>query len=331
MSLLPLRLLAVVALVGALLAGAPAAPASAEDTRIATQLVLRVTDWVPVHGQPAVVVAQLVAQPKPASGGLVQFSIDGTDHGEPMALSTLPTVQTWIAVLELPTDLSAGDHELGARFLGNEGYAPSSGTLPYRVDPAATTTTLAPDTDHATVGDDVTFTADVDVIAPGAGSPTGTVQLLVDDAPVGEPVPLDGDHATITSDALPAGVHAVTASYSGDGNFTSSTSSPTSVTVAKRATALTADPALVRLFPFGLPLGLMSARLTGPDGPVADAELTFSIGGKPACTATTNASGVATCAAGSRLLELVLNLGYTASYAGSAGDLGASARAGIIR
>jgi hypothetical protein len=61
----------------------------------------------------------------------------------------------------------------------------------------------------------------VSVTAPGAGTPTGTVQFKIDGVNFGSPVAVDGTgHATSGSTtSLAVGSHSVTATYSGDANF----------------------------------------------------------------------------------------------------------------
>ncbi|HTN53605.1 MAG TPA: protease pro-enzyme activation domain-containing protein [Anaeromyxobacter sp.] len=95
---------------------------------------------------------------------------------------------------------------------------------------AATQTTLSASATSSPVGQDVTFTASVTSVAPGA-APTGTVVFLSDAQPLGAEAALSGGQASITTGALPAGVHAVTAAYSGDASHLPSTSAAVSVTV----------------------------------------------------------------------------------------------------
>jgi hypothetical protein len=69
------------------------------------------------------------------------------------------------------------------------------------------------------LGQSVSFTATVAVQAPGAGSPTGTVQFQLDGINLGSPVPLVNGKAVLTTSSLPVGTHTVTAAYGGDSNF----------------------------------------------------------------------------------------------------------------
>src|SRR4029077_7830681 len=75
-------------------------------------------------------------------------------------------------------------------------------------------------------GQSVTFTATVSPVAPGAGTPTGTVTYLDGGSPIGSGT-LSGGVATFTTSALAVGNHTITANYGGDGNFNVSTGSLT--------------------------------------------------------------------------------------------------------
>jgi hypothetical protein len=91
---------------------------------------------------------------------------------------------------------------------------------------AATTTTVASSVNPLVVGQSVTFTATVTANGPGGGTPTGTVQFQIDGINFGNPVTLSGGHATSGSiSSLAVGGHTVTAGYSGDGSFATSTGS----------------------------------------------------------------------------------------------------------
>jgi len=94
------------------------------------------------------------------------------------------------------------------------------------VTKAASTITLTP-TAPATHGQPATFTAVVAAAAPGSGTPAGTVTFS-DGATVlgtGQLTVAGGtDQATFSTSSLAVGTHTITASYGGDGNFTTRTS-----------------------------------------------------------------------------------------------------------
>jgi hypothetical protein len=86
---------------------------------------------------------------------------------------------------------------------------------------ASSTTTLTSSANPSDLGQAVTFTATVNSIA---GTPSGTVQFRDNGANLGNPSALNqGGIATLSTSGLTTGVHALTAVYSGDANFASST------------------------------------------------------------------------------------------------------------
>src|SRR5207244_4328568 len=85
-------------------------------------------------------------------------------------------------------------------------------------------------------GQSVMFTATVSAVAPGAGTPTGTVQFRDGAANLGSPVTLTGGSASFSTSALSVGGHSITAVYSGDTNFNTSTSAVLTQTVNKANT-----------------------------------------------------------------------------------------------
>jgi hypothetical protein len=151
--------------------------------------------------------------------GSVQFVVDGTNYGAPVALSggTASTSTTALAV---------ATHLVVANYLpANGNFAASSGSLVggQVVNQAATTTTITADTpDPSTVGQAVTVAYSVAVTAPGAGTPSGNV--LVSD---GAGTSCIGT-AVAGSCALTfatAGAKTLTATYQGDPSFLASPAS----------------------------------------------------------------------------------------------------------
>ena len=65
----------------------------------------------------------------------------------------------------------------------------------------------------------MTFTAFVQAVTPGAGTPSGTVSFSDGSVAIGAGV-LDGTgHATFSTSSLAIGSHSITASYGGDRHF----------------------------------------------------------------------------------------------------------------
>src|SRR5258708_19006254 len=93
---------------------------------------------------------------------------------------------------------------------------------PQGANKADTTTTVTSSQNPSTLGQPVTFTATVSAVAPGSGTPTGTVTFLDGGSPIGTGT-LSGGVATFTTSALAQGNHTITTSYGGDGNFNGNT------------------------------------------------------------------------------------------------------------
>ena len=92
------------------------------------------------------------------------------------------------------------------------------------VNKAPTATTLSSAPNPSFFGDGVTLTATVSVPPPGAGVPTGTVTFTDGTTVVGTSPLSPSGNATLVTAGLQVGTHALSATYSGDGNFLSSTS-----------------------------------------------------------------------------------------------------------
>jgi hypothetical protein len=95
------------------------------------------------------------------------------------------------------------------------------------VNKASTTTTLSSSANPSAIGQPVTFTATVNVVAPAAGTPTGTVTFRDGSTTLAtEPLGSNGT-ASFSTSTLAVASHLITAVYSGDSNFNGSTGSLT--------------------------------------------------------------------------------------------------------
>ena len=210
-----------------------------------------------VSGQPVEVTATVTSGDAPVPG-YVEFTYAARGNGSGSEVRELDDDGTVAVAID---DLAVGEQQITARYLDSDEYEPSEQTLTVNVDPAETTTTLAPvsmedddeDGSVALAGETVAFEAFVTVDEPGGGSPSGDVRLLVDDLDGDEldRAALNGDGAvTLATDELEVGETDVVAVYDGDGSYEGSTSSPpVTVTVLAPSTAtLTLDPATDAIF-----------------------------------------------------------------------------------
>jgi hypothetical protein len=120
-------------------------------------------------------------------------------------------------------------------------------SLMYTNDLSASTTTLASSLNPSGYGGAVTFTATVNAVTTGDGTPTGTVTFMDGSTKLGSgslSTAKGVTTATFTTNNLAAGSHTITAIYSGDQSFSTSTSAPLTQTVndAKTTMVLSLSP-----------------------------------------------------------------------------------------
>jgi Bacterial Ig-like domain (group 3) len=128
------------------------------------------------------------------------------------------------------SSLSVGSHSITAQYSGNSNFnASTSAVLTQTVNKAGTTTTLTSSQNPSNTAQPVTFTATV-----SSTTATGTVQFFDGSTKLGGPVSLSGGKATFSTSALTPGKHSITASYSGDTNYNSSTSAVLTQTVRRK-------------------------------------------------------------------------------------------------
>ncbi|HEY6471930.1 MAG TPA: Ig-like domain-containing protein [Acidimicrobiales bacterium] len=304
----------------------------------ATSAALTVSPSPAAFGQPVSFTATLSAAAPGAGtpGGTVQFLVDGQDFGTPVAAAG-GTATTTDA-----TPLPAGTHVVSVITSGDPDFAGTTASANFSVGLIPTTTTLSGPS-SANFGQAVTLHASVAAAQAGPAPVSGSVSFYDGTTLLGStPVTVSGGtgNASLTVSNLAPGTHHITATYSGDANYAGSTSSTLSLTVNKEATSLSVTPAqieeeLLLTLPIVQQLTLeipLQATLTTASGaPVANQPLTFTAGSTVLCTTTTNAQGQATCTP-SLLGELaiVLNLGYSVSYAGNADYTSTSAAGKLL-
>jgi hypothetical protein len=222
--------------------------------------------------------------------------------------------------------LSAGQHELVARYSGDANDAPGTSPVLAQDILASSTVSISPSSATAEFGVPETFTVSVPASANGV-IPTGTVQIGYPSATVEQfaNVTLSGGSGLLTLSALPVGsADDVTATYEGDTTYASSASASTSVDVeaASSATSLTVSPS--GSVAYGVPV-LLTATVsdTTPDSAAdPDGSVTFTTSGGAIGTATLTGNGNGSSTASlsttaGQLPESSTGLEITALYAGS--------------
>jgi hypothetical protein len=124
------------------------------------------------------------------------------------------------------SSLTGGAHSITAVYGGSASYSGStSSTLSQTVNTAGTTTTLASSPNPSNSGQTVTFTATV-----SSSTATGSVQFFDGSTSLGTKT-LSSGIATLSTSTLTVGAHSIKATYSGDNNYSGSSSNTVSQTV----------------------------------------------------------------------------------------------------
>jgi hypothetical protein len=171
--------------------------------------------------------------------GSVQFFNGAT------SLATLP-LNSGEAVLTL-ANLPIGTNPIRVEYPGDATFDPASDVLDggQVVNKANTSVALTTAPNPSVRGQGVIMTASVGAVAPGAGTPTGTVEFFANNGVSLGIVPLSsGGIAVLNYSLLPVGVNSINAVYSGSGTYNTSTSPAANQVVnkANTSTVLTTTP-----------------------------------------------------------------------------------------
>ncbi|WP_167542465.1 Ig-like domain repeat protein, partial [Streptomyces himastatinicus] len=164
------------------------------------------------------------------------------DFGDGTPAVTAPLTGGTATVDHAYADPSDTPYTVTATYSGDTLFVPSSGTDTQTVGEAATTSTVTSAPDPSQPGQPVTVVAHVAPLAPGAGAPTGTVTFDFGDGSPGTVLPLSGGAATVDHTYTDVGgsPYTITATYSGDTDFTGSSGTDTQ-TVEQAATTTGLD------------------------------------------------------------------------------------------
>jgi uncharacterized repeat protein (TIGR01451 family) len=231
-----------------------------------------------VFGQQVTITA-MVAAAAPGAGtatGTVTFQDGATTLG----ILNLVNGQALVTT----SSLAVGAHSITAVYNGDSNFnAASSAALLQTVNKDASSATFTSSPNPSVFGQPVAFTATVSAAAPGAGTPTGTVLFQDGSASLGTANLLNGQ-ASVTLSMLGVGPHSVTAVYSGDGNFTASTSAGLTQSVGQAATTTTLVSSL-NPATYGQPVEL-TATVQSPAGTAETGSVTFLDGSTALGTAS---------------------------------------------
>ena len=243
-----------------------------------------------VTGQPVTFQAT-VAAVAPGAGipsGTVTFRDGAT------VLGTATLDAAGLATLTGPA-LAVGTHSLTAAYAAAGGYSASTSTaVTHTVDPAATSTAVTASPEPTVTGQAVTATATVTTVAPGAGTPTGTVTFSIGGTTVGTATVDAAGQATATF--VPAGGGggvSILATYGGDPAHLSSFGGVLhQIDAAATTVSLSSTPAA----PVAGDLVTITATVAtvAPGSGVPTGQVTFTDAGTPLGTALVDGTGRAT-------------------------------------
>jgi hypothetical protein len=178
--------------------------------------------------------------------GSIQFSVDGVAFGAAVPLSGSGAAATATSSATATLSVSGSPHTIKAVYTNSDGnFSGSSGNAGQTVNPAPTATTVTSSLNPSILGQSVTFTATVANTAGAAistATPTGSIQFMDGASSLGAPQAVSGSGtATMSTNALTAGSHSITAVYTNlDGTFKGSTSN--SLTQLVQDFSITATP-----------------------------------------------------------------------------------------
>ncbi|MFI0779866.1 Ig-like domain repeat protein [Streptomyces sp. NPDC021212] len=195
-----------------------------------------------VVGEPVTVTATVA--PVPPGAGVPTGTVT-VDFGDGTAPTTAPLTGGAVILTHLYATSLGDPFTVTATYSGSADFTASVGTEAQTVVQAATTTTVASAPDPSVTGRPVTFTAAVAPVAPGGGSPTGTVTFDFGDGTTPAAVPVVAGVATVghTYAGTSGSPYPVTVAYGGDVDFTGSSATTTQTVVqAPTTTAVSSSP-----------------------------------------------------------------------------------------
>jgi len=270
-----------------------------------------------VFGQ-SVTFTATVAAVSPGTGtptGAVTFKQGGTTLGSGTLSGGSASFTT--------NALAVGGHSITAVYGGDSNDTTSTSTaLTQTVNKDATTTSLTSNANPSVFGQSVTFTATVAAVAPGTGTPTGTVTFKEGGTTLGTGT-LSGGVGSFSTTALTVGGHSITAVYGGDSNNTTSTSTVLTQTVSKESTTTTLTSSANPSVPGQSVTFTATVAAVAPGTGTPTGTVTFKEGGTAIGTGTLS-GGVATF---STTAMTVGGHSITAAYGGDSNDLASTSTA----
>ncbi len=233
-------------------------------------------------------------------------TINLTDGGNPLDAG-IYSLNNAGYTRDLQPFLTGGTHALAAQYSGDNSYMPStSSTDMLTINPAPTTTDFTSTNFYTIVGQSIGISVNTATSVPGGKAPTGTFTFFDGNTAIAGPVTTvssQGDipgYSPYISGGIGAtfstlGKHSITATYSGDGNYASSTTAgPIQVTAQyQEITTISVDSSTVL---YGNPVNVTATVMTNHSTPPLAGTISFyspfnATNGPVTTTLTTDASG----------------------------------------
>ncbi|MFF9819066.1 Ig-like domain repeat protein, partial [Streptomyces sp. NPDC014006] len=195
-----------------------------------------------VVGEPVTFTLTVTAEDPGAGTPTGTVTLDFGDGTTPV---TLPLTEASATTTHTYTSAAGSPYPLTATYDGDADFTGSTATDTHLVRRALTLTTVTSSPDPSVVGESVTFTATVAPLAPGQGSPTGTIAFDFGDGTTPVTATLTNGTATVTHvfAARAGSPYTVTATYGGNLDFVSSSGTDThTVNRASTVTTVTSSP-----------------------------------------------------------------------------------------
>ena len=163
-----------------------------------------------------------------SAGGTPSGSVSFTAKGNPIAGCTGLTLSSSGVATCTSSGLTAGSDAIVASYAGNADFNASSGSLTQTVNKTAAPVALMSPMNPSAAGNTVTFSATVTPVFNGALAPSGSVTFTTNTTTItgcaAVPLAVNGT-ALCTTSGLPSGTQTITATYTGDSNFSGSVNS----------------------------------------------------------------------------------------------------------
>ena len=231
-------------------------------------------------GQPATLRATVTVTGGGTAGGTVSMT-----NGAPALCTPVPVNNG--SVTGTTPALAIGTYTINATYSGDANTLPSTASLPLTIGRASATISTTFNPTSPSYGTPLTITATL-TGPTGQPVPTGTVTFSDGPAAIGTATVGADARASATVSTFGAGVHSITASYSGDSVYQSSTSTPVSVAVSKASSSLILTASSTQ------PIAV-KATVTVAGGGTAGGTVSMSDNAGPVCSGVALQNGVASC------------------------------------